>query len=60
VKELRSNYLFSNEKNCGDKVELRIISDTKPSNTAIQVEPALEDLFIYYFGEVNEIADFEI
>ncbi|EGD46921.1 ABC transporter related protein [Ruminiclostridium papyrosolvens DSM 2782] len=60
VKELRSNYLFSNEKNCGDKVELRIISDTKPSNSAIQVEPALEDLFIYYFGEVNEIADFEI
>lgn len=58
--ELRSTYLFSNEKNCSNKIELRIISETKPSESAIQAEPALEDLFIYYFGEVNEIADFEI
>lgn len=60
AEELRSTYLFSNEKNCGDKTELRIISDVKPSVAAVQVEPSLEDLFIYYFGEVNEIADFEI
>lgn len=60
AKKLRSNYLFSNEKNCGEKVELRIISEEKPSNSAVQAEPALEDLFIYYLGEVNEIADFEI
>jgi ABC-2 type transport system ATP-binding protein len=58
--QLRSTYLLSNEKNCGDKIELRIISETKPSISAVQVQPALEDLFIYYFGEVNEIADFQI
>ena len=58
--EFRSTYLLSNEKNCGDKIELRIISETKPSVSAVQVQPTLEDLFIYYFGEVNEIADFEI
>ncbi|WP_027625233.1 ABC transporter ATP-binding protein [Clostridium lundense] len=60
AEELRSMYLFSNERNCGEKVELRIISETKPSVSAIQIDPALEDLFIYYFGEVNKIADFEI
>ncbi|NNU74976.1 ABC transporter ATP-binding protein [Clostridium estertheticum] len=60
AEELRSTYLFSNEKICGEKVELRIISETKPSPSAIQTEPTLEDLFIYYFGEVNEIANFEI
>ncbi|BCZ47982.1 ABC transporter ATP-binding protein [Clostridium gelidum] len=60
AEELCSTYLFSNEKNCGEKVELRIISETSPSESAIQVEPALEDLFIYYFGEVNENANFEI
>ncbi|MBX4263744.1 ABC transporter ATP-binding protein [Clostridium estertheticum] len=60
VEELRSTYLFSNEKISGEKVELRIISETKPSPSAIQTEPTLEDLFIYYFGEVNEIANFEI
>ncbi len=60
AESLRSTYLLSNEKNYCDKVELRIISESKPSISAIQVEPALEDLFIYYFGEVNEIADFEI
>jgi ABC-2 type transport system ATP-binding protein len=58
--EFRSRYLLSNEKNCGDKIELRIISQAKPSVSAMQVQPTLEDLFIYYFGEVNEIADFEI
>ncbi|MBX4260393.1 ABC transporter ATP-binding protein (plasmid) [Clostridium estertheticum] len=60
AEELCSTYLFSNERNCGEKVELRIISDTSPLPSAIQVEPTLEDLFIYYFGEVNENANFEI
>jgi len=60
AEKLRSAYLFSNEKNCKEKVELRIISETKPLASSVQVEPSLEDLFIYYFGEVNEIADFEI
>lgn len=60
AEELRSTYLFSNEKNLSDKVELRIISESKPFISAEQVEPDLEDLFIYYFGEVNENADFEI
>lgn len=58
--ELRSTYILSNEKNCTDKIELRIISETKPLSSAINVTPTLEDLFIYYFGEVNKFADFEI
>ncbi|WP_234117842.1 ABC transporter ATP-binding protein [Clostridium hydrogenum] len=58
--ELRSTYILSNEKNCNGKIELRIISEEKPLASAINVSPSLEDLFIYYFGEVNEFADFEI
>lgn len=33
------------------EVELRIISAEKPYETAICVEPTLEDVFLYYFGE---------
>lgn len=53
-------YLISYEKCSGNQVELRIISDIKPLDNAILAEPTLEDLFIFYFGEVESDADFEI
>lgn len=34
-----------------NRVRLRIIDETPPAHTAISVEPSLEDLFLYYFGE---------
>lgn len=58
--KLRSTCILSNEKNCNNKIELRIISEEKPLDSATNVSPTLEDLFIYYFGEVNQFADFEI
>ena len=32
-------------------VRLRIVSDTPPTENACTVEPSLEDLFLYHFGE---------
>ena len=34
-----------------DTVRLRIVSDTAPSEKAVNVKPSLEDLFLYYFAE---------
>jgi ABC-2 type transport system ATP-binding protein len=59
-KQVSEIYLISNEKCTGNQVELRIISDSKPLAEAIQAEPTLEDLFIFYFGDVESDADFEI
>ena len=34
-----------------DMVRLRMIEETAPGEDAQMVEPGLEDLFLYYFGE---------
>lgn len=36
-----------------DKVHIKIISDEKPAAFAIQIKPRLEDLYMYYFGDVQ-------
>ena len=33
---------------------LRVISESKPMENAVQVEPTLEDLYLFYFKGVNE------
>lgn len=50
------NYTVANTKNHDDKVTMRIISDVKPSEDAKNIEPTLEDLYLYYFQEVRENA----
>lgn len=42
-------YVISNQKHHGNKTVLRIISKVQPNPTAKQVEPTLEDLYLYYF-----------
>lgn len=44
-------YKVSNMKTNQHEVELRIISAEKPYETAVSAPPALEDVFLYYFGE---------
>ena len=44
-------YKVSNMKTDRDGVELRIISAQQPSDYAEVVQPNLEDVFLYYFGE---------
>lgn len=43
-------YNVGNLKNAGEETILRIISDTRPMENAVEVEPALEDLYLYYFS----------
>lgn len=42
-------HLISNQKHAGNRTVLRIISKEKPTPDAKQVQPTLEDLYLYYF-----------
>jgi len=48
---LNSEYTISNLKHEGNEDMLRIVSEYKPTKNAVQVEPTLEDLYLYYFSE---------
>ena len=56
---IRLNDIFavSNLKNEGDKVRLRIVSDTCPCEGAVLTAPGLEDVYMYHFEEVSEHVD---
>ena len=41
----------ANLRHEGEWVTLRILSDTKPAENAVSAKAALEDLYLYYFGE---------
>jgi len=43
----------SNIKSYSDGVELRIITDKKPHETAEKILPTLEDLYMFYFNEFS-------
>lgn len=49
--KLMKHYKVSNMKTDREGVELRIISAQQPSVYAEVVQPNLEDVFLYYFGE---------
>ena len=51
VAELSTKYIVSNQKHEDDRLILRVISKNRPEENAIQVEPTLEDLYLYYFRE---------
>lgn len=38
----------------GDRVRLRMVHDGSPTESAVAVEPSLEDLFLYHFGEETQ------
>lgn len=44
-------YKVANIKTIPDGVQLRVLSAHQPVEQAVQVEPTLEDVFLYYFGE---------
>lgn len=46
-----SRFVVSNLKHNGDKVELRIVSEQRPCENAVNVSPNLEDLYLYHFKE---------
>lgn len=54
AERLNQTYAVSNLKNAGDRVHLRIVSDTCPCEGAISADPGLEDVYLYYFEEAGE------
>lgn len=51
---LEGNYIVANLKHNMGTERLRIISEVPPCKNAWNVEPILEDLFLYYFAEVSD------
>ena len=49
--QMNDKYTVSNLKHEGNQDMLRIVSEQKPYENAVQVEPTLEDLYLYYFSE---------
>ena len=45
------SYKVANVKTIPGGAELRVLSPVRPVESAIEVEPTLEDVFLYYFGE---------
>ena len=54
AEELELNYVTANLKHNNGAERLRIISQEAPCRTAWNVDPTLEDLYLYYFTEVSE------
>ena len=54
VDEYLKHYLVANVKSGKRGMELRILCDHPPVPDAYQEEPALEDAFLFHFGETSE------
>ena len=54
VDAYQEKYKVGNIVSKGEFVELRIISESKVHDNAIPAAPNLEDLYLYYFDEVEE------
>lgn len=51
--KLNEQFAISNLKNEGNKVYLRMVSDTCPCEGAMPASPGLEDVYLLYFKEVK-------
>lgn len=49
--ELKSKYIIGNILRLGNVIEIKVISDKKPSADAIAADPELVDYYLYNFGE---------
>lgn len=54
---LNDAFAVSNLKNEGERVRLRLVSDTCPCEGAVKIHPGLEDVYLYHFEEVSEHVD---
>lgn len=57
VKDKRAilDYPITNQRHSPEGVVYRVISDVNPGYQAIQVEPTLEDLYLYYFSSERRV-----
>lgn len=51
---ISSKYVVSSLRHLEDMVEMRIVSKTRPFENAVPTSPNLEDLYLYYFWEVQQ------
>lgn len=51
--EYQNNHIISNVIPLGDKMEVRVVSDTKPSAGAVPAVPTLEDAYLYEFNQTK-------
>ncbi|MDR1615624.1 MAG: ATP-binding cassette domain-containing protein [Syntrophomonadaceae bacterium] len=49
--EYQNDHIISNVMPMGDKMEVRVVSDTKPSVDAVTAAPSLEDAYLYEFNQ---------
>ncbi|MBC9785804.1 ABC transporter ATP-binding protein [Heliobacterium chlorum] len=49
--QLNDRYTISHLKHLGSGVNLRIVSESKPCESALPTSPTLEDLYLHYFKE---------
>ena len=54
AERLTSAYTVINMRPEGENTFLRLVCDKAPHHTAVVVPATLEDLYLYYFSEVNE------
>ena len=52
LEQYMERYVIANAAAAEGKYSLRIISEDKPHETAVPESPRLEDVYLYYFGEV--------
>uniref|UniRef100_UPI004056E454 ABC transporter ATP-binding protein n=1 Tax=Agathobacter sp. TaxID=2021311 RepID=UPI004056E454 len=55
AEEYNNQFAVVNLHHENNSVRLRILSDIAPSEDAQNVEPSLEDLFLYHFGEETQV-----
>lgn len=55
AERLSQTYPIINIRHENDKTFLRLVSDSSPVPDAVKVKSCLEDLYIYYFSDVNEV-----
>ena len=54
VEMLNKKYCIINIHQEKDMTELRIVSETKPTQNAVNIEPNLEDLYLAYFQDIEK------
>jgi ABC-2 type transport system ATP-binding protein len=49
---VKESHIIANLRHKGDEVELRIVADERPHESAVLVSPTVEDSYLYYFNEI--------
>jgi len=54
IEFFNNNYCIVNSHHRGGNIDMRIVCDEKPDKNAVEVEPALEDLYLKCFNKLGE------